>query len=459
MIFILLSILIKIYLFFNVLQKSYYEYKALFVYIFKRYYILLLSNIAIGLLLFFKNYYLNFFVISSLIIQLGFLLKKSKVFLKITKRIIRLFFTVVCEIIILSFFVPYFIIDLLVPVVIVAADIINKPIEMLIKNVYINRAKNKIKDSHAIKIAITGSYGKTSVKNYISSVLKNKYLIKSSPKSYNTPLGLAKFINEEEFTYVDFVIYEFGARRSGNIKELQKNYKYDIAIITEIGQMHIDTFKSQLAIINEKMSLVDLLESDGIAILNYENEYIRNYTVQCKKYTYGFNYGDFQARNIEIGIFGSKFDLYIYDRFIKRISIKPLGKSAIINVLPTIILCYLYDMDYDWVEEVIMVDNRLSLRRMDNYFVLDDAYNSNILGATYALEVLKSHDGKKYIITPGFVEMDMVILVKNSFTKLLENYIIEKEIMFVESFKEGFNLFLNIKENNSILLIENDLLD
>ena len=274
------------------------------------------------------------------------------------------------------------------------------------------------------------------------------------------------------------MIYEFGARRSGDIKELQKNYKYDIAIITEIGQMHIDTFKSQLAIINEKMSLVDLLESDGIAILNYENEYIRNYTVQCKKYTYGFNYGDFQARNIEIGIFGSKFDLYIYDRFIKRISIKPLGKSAIINVLPTIILCYLYDMDYDWVEEVIMVDNRLSLRRMDNYFVLDDAYNSNILGATYALEVLKSHDGKKYIITPGFVEMDMVkeelamlygksisesvdyvILVKNSFTKLLENYIIEKEIMFVESFKEGFNLFLNIKENNSILLIENDLLD
>jgi hypothetical protein len=113
----------------------------------------------------------------------------------------------------------------------------------------------------------------------------------------------------------------------------------------------------------------------------------------------------------------------------------------------------------------------------ENY-ILDDAYNSNIFGSIYAFEVLNTHLGKKYLITPGFVEMDMikeelvnqygkeisqtvdcVILVKNDFTILLEKSIKDKEVIFVESFKDGFNLFLRIKEKESILLIENDLLN
>ena len=98
--------------------------------------------------------------------------------------------------------------------------------------------------------------------------------------------------------------------------------------------------------------------------------------------------------------------------------------------------------------------------------------------ANRAFEVLNTHLGKKYLITPGFVEMDVikeelvnqygkeisqtvdcVILVKNDFTILLEKSIKDKEVIFVESFKDGFNLFLRIKEKDSILLIENDLLN
>jgi UDP-N-acetylmuramoyl-tripeptide--D-alanyl-D-alanine ligase len=116
---------------------------------------------------------------------------------------------------------------------------------------------------------------------------------------------------------------------------------------------------------------------------------------------------------------------------------------------------------------------------MGNYFILDDGYNSNILGATYALEVLKTHSGKKYIITPGFVEMnkekellvslfskeinnscDVCILVKNEFTNLLGKYLSESiEVFYVNSFDEGFELFIANKPYNSILLIENDLPD
>lgn len=468
----------KIYLFLNVLQRSYYEYKSMFVYILKKYYILLLSNVMIGLLLFFKNQFIHIFVILSLITQLSFIFRKSKVFLKFTKRVIRLLFTIILEIVLLSIFVPYVIIDLLIPFVIMVADWINKPIELLINNLFVIKAKNKIKDINAVKIAITGSFGKTSVKNYINDTLKIKYIIKATPKSYNTPLGIAKFINGEDFTLSDFLVYEFGARRSGDIKELARNYAYDIAVITSIGKMHIDTFKNQRKIIEEKMSILNHLNKSGFAILNYENEYIRDFVSDVEKYTYGFTEGDFQARNIEISIFNSKFDLYINDVFTKNFCIKPLGKGAILNVLPAIILCYLYDVEYENIEKIESVKNRLSLRKLEDYYILDDAYNSNILGATYAFEVLSSHNGKRFIITPGFAEMnlikeelaveygmsisdytDCVILVKNDFTLMLNKYIHNKEVHFVDSFKTGFELFLKLKEKNSILLIENDLME
>ena len=183
MIYIALSILIKMYLFFNAFQKSYYEYKSLFTYLIKNYPILSLSSVSIGLLFIFESVYLNIIVIFSLLAQLLYLVKKSKVYLKITKRIVRLFLTTSFLTIIFSLFINPFIIDLILPLVIILADFINKPLEGLINKRFIEKAKNKIKKNSSIKIAITGSYGKTCVKNYIYDVLSSKYIVKRTPHS------------------------------------------------------------------------------------------------------------------------------------------------------------------------------------------------------------------------------------------------------------------------------------
>jgi UDP-N-acetylmuramoyl-tripeptide--D-alanyl-D-alanine ligase len=400
------------------------------------------------------------------------------VYLKITKRIIRLFISVTLLICLFYLFLPKLLIDFFMPLIIILADFINKPIEFYIRKHYIQKARIKLKNVNAIKISITGSYGKTSVKHYIADALKNKFLVNYSPKSYNTPLGIASFINNSELLYSEFLIYEFGARRVGDIRELKKLYDYNIAIVTGIGKMHIDTFKTQENIITEKMMLVEILDVNKFVILNYENAYIRNYNVKCNKYTYGFNFGEYQAKNVVLNIQYSKFELYISDEFVRKFIIKPIGKSAVLNILPAIILCHLYNINFDCIEEIESVDNRLSLRTFNDYYILDDAYNSNILGAQYALEVLESYNGKRFMITPGFAEMNLIkeelaieyagyiddavdhlILVRNNFTILLSKYISKAQISFVSSFKEGFALFLNVKENKSILLIENDLLE
>ena len=469
--------MLKVYLLFNVLQKNYYEYKSVVKYSVKKFYVLFATSVALIFYTFLKHSIFEYIVIGTILFQLVYLIKKSKVFLKITKRVLRLFITIFFEIVLMAFFVPYFLIDLLIPFLIIFANFINKPIENIIKKSYIKKAIKKCDSVSGIKIAITGSYGKTSVKNYLGDVLREKYLVKKTPKSFNTPLGISKFINNEKLNYLDFLIYEFGARRVGDILELKRYFDYDISIVTNIGLMHIDTFESIDNIIQEKMSIVKNDEKH-IAILNYENEYIRNYPLNVKKYTYGFSYGEFQARNIKLSIFGTEFDLYHNDNYIRSFSLNVLGRSAVLNVLPAIIISYLFKIDYSFIEKIKRVDNRLSLRIMDDYYILDDAYNSNILGARYALEVLETHEGKKFLITPGFVEMDLIkeelakeyasmindsvdnlILVRNNFTILLSKYVKDLKVNFVESFREGFDLFLRIKEVNSILLIENDLLE
>lgn len=475
MIIVLISFFVKLYYLLNLFQKSFYEYKSLFKLSIKKYILLNFSTLILFLSSIFRSHFLFLFLFVVLIFEIIYIIKKVKVQLSFTKRIMRLIITCISLNVLFSFFISIWILHLLVPILIVVSDILNKPYELFINRRFINKAKIKSDSITACKIAITGSYGKTSTKNYIKDVLKNKYIVKASPKSYNTPLGLSKFINENDFNYTDFVVYEFGARRKGDIYELAKIFKYDIAIVTSIGSMHIDTFKCIDVIVNEKMSICSYLKEDGFAILNYENRYIRNYPINNKKYTYGFNYGMYQAKNIKLSIFNSTFDLYKNGEFVKTYTIKPLGKGAVLNVLPSIILCDLNGIDFKHVQKIDAVTNRLSLRDMGNYYILDDAYNSNLMGATYALEVLNSHDGMKYLITPGFIEMDKikeelaeeyalninkccdyVFLVKNNFTVLLSKFITVK-YEFVKTFKKGFKSFLSMKEDNSILLIENDL--
>lgn len=479
MIAIVVSILLRMYLFTNIYQQSFYEYKNVLRFFWKNIIVFSLSFAVFFINHFIDNIFITILSYIVVIFECRYFLTRLIKPLNITKRVIRLWIVVIILCIPLYFLNMLYLCNVLVLFFIYVANVINKPFEYLINNKYLKKAKLTYDSSKSVKIAITGSYGKTSVKNYLSETLKSKYLVLSTPKSYNTPLGISKFINSSNLDMINYLILEFGARRVGDIKELGCMFNIDIAIVTEIGIMHIDTFNTIENIICEKMRVLNYLSSDGFAILNYENEYIRNYEVSCNNYTYGFNYGDFIAKNISLSIHSTQFDLYYKGNFVTNIKLNLLGRQSILNIMPSIIMCYLLGVPYDNLSNIKSVINRLSMRRMTDFYILDDGYNSNIVGAKYALEVLKTHSGKKYIITPGFVEMDkekdmlikefsngintccdVCILVKNEFTKLLSNYLSSNiKAFFVNSFDEGYKIFIENKSFNSILLIENDLPD
>ena len=168
---------------------------------------------------------------------------------------------------------------------------------------YRNKATNKLTNMKNLKvIGITGSYGKTSSKNILSDILNVKYNALPSPKNFNTPYGLIITINNHLDKFDDILIAEMGAYKQGEIKELCDLVKPKYGILTKIGTAHIEIFGSQENIQKGKFELIESLPSDGIGVLNGDDEFQLNYKLKndCKIIWIGIDNKDVDVRACDI---------------------------------------------------------------------------------------------------------------------------------------------------------------
>ena len=156
--------------------------------------------------------------------------------------------------------------------VVYLSNVINIPIEKIVYKYYYNKAKNKLKDMPNLSVVgITGSYGKTSSKNIIHSILNSNFISYPTPKSFNTPYGLMISINNGIDKFTNMFIAEMGAYKQGEIKELCDFVHPKYGILTTIGVAHLETFKSEENIIKGKFELIESLPHDGVGILNKDD--------------------------------------------------------------------------------------------------------------------------------------------------------------------------------------------
>ncbi|MBQ2367051.1 MAG: UDP-N-acetylmuramoyl-tripeptide--D-alanyl-D-alanine ligase [Bacteroidaceae bacterium] len=298
--------------------------------------------------------------------------------------------------------------------VVLAANIINTPIEKAITRHYYNDAK-KIITSHKnlTIIGITGSFGKTSTKNYLARVLSEKYNVLVTPGNFNTLLGVVRTIREQLRPYHQVFIVEMGAKQPGDIKEICDLVHPQIGILTAVGEMHLETFKSFENIQKTKFELIDSLPADGLAVLNYDSQGISSYKERksvCETLTYGVD-NDVAKMNAQNIIYGGGGVSFTLDG--EEYESKLLGRGNLLNILAAIAVANRLQVPANKQKAAISrlqpVEHRLSMRRANGITVLDDAYNSNPAGAAMAIEVLKNFSvgegNKRIIITPGFVEM------------------------------------------------------
>lgn len=382
-----------------------------------------------------------------------------------------------------------------IPYNMILANTLILPIEKRINMYYYNMAYDKVRSFKDLKVVgITGSYGKTSTKFITAGILQEKYNVLKTPESYNTPMGISKVINNTLNEQHEVFVVEMGARNIGDIQEVAKLANPQIGILTSVGPTHLETFKNIENIMKTKYELIEELPPEGIAIFNYDNKYVRKLADKTfkEKILYGMEETeklDIYATDIEVNEMGSTFILRDKKGNSVKCTTKLLGKHNISNLLAGAAAGVALGLSLEeiarGIEKVEPVPHRLQLINPGTgIIVIDDAFNSNPVGAKAALDVISQFkQGKKIIVTPGMVELgdkeeeaneefgrniakvcDYVILIGPNRTKPIYKGIIEegfsKDKVFVLSTLNEATLKLQqIVKPKDVVLFENDLPD
>lgn len=379
----------------------------------------------------------------------------------------------------------------LVPYLIILANFINKPIEKKINKSFYDDAKNILLNHKDLKvIGITGSFGKTSVKHFLTTLLECEYETLMSPGNFNTTMGAIRTVREYLKPTHQVFVCEMGAKQVNDIKEICDLVNPDIAIITSIGEMHLETFGSIDNIIKTKFELADAVKTSGTVFLNYDNEYIKNKEINQKYISYSLNENsDYRATEIVTSNDGTQFKVVTKDGDEQVYSTKLIGLHNILNVACCISVCHQLGISLQklvpYVKKIESVQHRLELKNNGNMTIIDDAYNSNPVGSKMALDCVSTLKGHKIVITPGMIELgekeyllnkefgkymldkvDSVLLIGEEQTKPIYEGLLEvgfntDNIKVFDKFTEAFSYsqsLCNVYEKVSVL-IENDLPD
>lgn len=456
----------------------------------------------------FGGYFSYFGLIFYLYFCVVFIINMSKMPqktpLKQTRRMNRLIVTTSLIMFVITFFmmavmteyipfVKYGIVvltPLFMPLIIPLANILNSPIEALIRHGYIKRAKTKLnKMPNLIKIGITGSYGKTTTKHYLNVILSKKYSVCMTPHSFNTPMGLTKVVLKYLKYDNEVLIAEMGARHVGDIKYLCNLIKPKHGIITSVASQHLLTFGSQENIEKTKNELVEAV--DGIVVFNAQSSgAVKLYNnAQTKKYLSGIeNSNAFcNITNIQTDQNGSHFTLNINSEAV-NCQTQLLGVQNIEDIALASAMAYKLDVSINQIAEAISelkpMPHRMELIKNNGIVIIDNAYNSSVESSKAALDTLALFkECNKIVVTPGIVEMgakekevniqfgsqiadvaNKVIIVnkvnlENIKTGLINKGYNAQNIYEAEDLKTATTLLKTIATENSVVLFENDLPD
>lgn len=455
---------------------------------------------------------LAFFVLFSLFYIVGERKMENKVPLKITNRIKRLlvtyfiistilFFGLILAFNLLCYAVPFnflkimrfsvvTLLPLLMPNLIFVASLINKPIEKSICKKFVRVAIERLDRPNLIKIGITGSYGKTSVKNFLAKILEEKYEVVSTPSSYNTPMGIAKSTELLKDT-TEVFIAEMGARKVGDIKELCDIVKPQYGILNGIIGAHLLTFGTIEKVVKTKNELMEAIPN-GVGVFTCDNQNALGLAEQYKgeKILAGLNREnspEVYAEDIKVDKFGSEFTLNLFGQSIKC-KTELLGRHNISNITLAAALAYKLGLSVEQIKEGISkiepVEHRLNIIDNGKVTIIDDAYNSNAEGVKSALEVLNFFEGRKIIVTPGMTELganqtkenyefgvqlasavDYAFLVEGGSANAIRNGMVfgagfdHKKVKVVANLTVAKDKLGKMIEEGDIILFENDLTD
>lgn len=425
---------------------------------------------------------------------------KGKNRLIFTKRMVRL--CVLYLIVLVAITLPYFLllnnfwwIALICVIefvflngIFLMCGLILQPIENCIRKMYIRKATKKLREFKGIKIAITGSFGKTSTKNFLAQMLSQSYKVCVTPKNYNTPMGLCKTALEVLQSDDEVLIVEMGARHEGDIAELMDMLLPDYGILTAVGEQHLESFGSLDNIKKTKFELCEHMSKDGIVVFDGDNEITAELfeKFEGRKILAGDEDSPIRMLSATYTPQGTTMKLLINKKE-HTLTTAIVGKFMLSNIITAAAMALTLNVSENKVLKAIknLRSSPHRLQLIENTFctILDDSYNSNLGGVEQACECLRLFGGKKIVISPGLVEQgskqyelnykcgkiigescdEFIVMNEVNKTALSQGAIAaglsEERLHFAVTRKEQAEILKTIQERGSVVLFENDLPD
>lgn len=265
-------------------------------------------------------------------------------------------------------------------------------------------------------VAVTGSVGKTSTRGMIASVLSQKYNTLATEGNFNNEIGvpLTLFrISKEN----DIAVVEMGMNHFGELSRITTAAKPDTAVITNVGEAHIENLGSREGILKAKLEVLEGLSRDGTVILNGDNDMLKsvNGTLDFETVYFGTEKKccDVTAKNIKTYAEGSEFNFEIGGREYKA-TIGVPGRHHIYNALAAIVVGMKYNLTpnemIDGIREFVPVGMRQAAIEIGEYTVIKDCYNANPTSMRAGLEVLslKETEGRRVAILGDMKELGTI---------------------------------------------------
>lgn len=278
----------------------------------------------------------------------------------------------------------------------------------------IGRAIEKLREhKKLLVIGITGSYGKSSTKEFTAQILRKKFRVVKTKGTNNTPIGIANAIHSSLQSKTEIFVVEMGAYKKGEIAQLCRIVHPKIGILTSVNEQHVSLFGNLEKTMETKYELIESLPKNGLALFNGNNENARIlYTKTAMRkvlYTSDISlHGAILATNIIVDKRFVVFDVVIGR---KKFTCKAFvtGKQAIENMLPGIYIAWYLGMTNEEIVDAVSTlstpDQTMTYHEVGGVSIIDDAFNANPDAVLAVLDYMCLYNGKKILILQPMIEL------------------------------------------------------
>jgi len=416
---------------------------------------------------------------------------KASFLMSVLFLLVIIFPIAVSKLDVLMFSFCLLIFDILLPFVVSLVVLLLQPFAVLARNSILKKAKKKMEGLKDLTvIAITGSFGKTSTKEFLKTILSKNFITLSTNKRQNSEIGIANCILNDLGTVHKIFIAEIGAYNKGKIKEVCSMLKPEIGIITGVNEQHLALFGSMDNLLSAEggRELAKLLPKNGMLVINGDNKYAldlyKRNDVEKKIYSINRNKisSDIWTEDVDVGQRFISFVAFTKNSEIAYFKVDVLGRQNVQNILGAVLVAQKLGMSLPEIAEAcksIKQEQAGMVLKTGKHGIeiIDSSYSSNPDGAEADLDYLKVFPKKKAVIMPCLIELGpksaeihekigrkigqiadkAIITTKERFESIkkgaMESGMAEKDIIFCENPKDIFTLIsLSFTQGDAVLL-------